>query len=136
MRLKQHYVLALASALLSSTFAAPSPAVAQVLAQNLTYTSIQPCRLFDTRVAGGALAANANREFNAVGVSSAGSLSSQGGNPSGCPIPGFEDLGHPQVQAIVINLTVVTPSGTGVLQAWPSDHSEPNASIMNFTQAE
>ena len=29
MRLKQHYVLALASALLSSTFAAPSPAVQQ-----------------------------------------------------------------------------------------------------------
>jgi Chaperone of endosialidase len=136
MRLKQHYVLALASALLSSTFAAPSPAVAQVLAQNLTYTSIQPCRLFDTRAAGGALAANANREFNAVGVSSAGALSSQGGNPSGCPIPGLDVDGLPQVQAIVINLAVVTPAGTGVLQAWPSDQIKPTASVLNFTAAE
>jgi Chaperone of endosialidase len=109
---------------------------AQVLAPNLLYTSMQPCRLFDTRVAGGELVANTNREFNAVGVSSAGSLSSQGGNPSGCPIPGFDVDFNPQVQAIIINLAVVTPSGTGVLQAWPSDQSEPNASVMNFTAAE
>jgi hypothetical protein len=109
----------------------------QVLAPNLIYTSMQPCRLFDTRVAGGALVANTSRQFNAVGVSSSGSLSGQGGNASGCPIPGFDPVNSsPQVQAIVINLAVITPSGTGVLQAWPSDQSKPNASIMNFTAAE
>lgn len=109
----------------------------QVLAPNLIYTSMQPCRLFDTRVAGGALVANASRQFNAAGVSSGGSLSGQGGNASGCPIPGFDPINSsPQVQAIVVNLTVITPSGTGVLQAWPSDQSKPNASVMNFTAAE
>jgi hypothetical protein len=115
---------------------ASSTVSAQVLVPNLIYTSIQPCRLFDTRVAGGALVANTSRQFNAVGVSSPGSLSSQGGNPNGCPIPGFVTAGIPQVQAVAINLTVVTPSGTGVLQAWPSDQSKPNASVLNFTAAE
>ncbi len=116
--------------------AAGSAANGQVLAPNLIYTSIQPCRLFDTRVAGGALVANVNRQFNVVGVSAPGSLSSQGGNPAGCPIPGFVGAESPQVQAVVINLAVVTPSGTGVLQAWPSDQSKPNASVLNFTAAE
>jgi Chaperone of endosialidase len=136
MQLRQHHILAIASGLLASSFAVPAPAAAQVLARNLTYTSIQPCRLFDTRVAGGALAANTKRTFKAVNVAAAGSLNAQGGNASGCPIPGFDVDGLPQVQAIVINLAVVTPSGTGVLQAWPSDQAEPTTSVMNFTAAE
>jgi Chaperone of endosialidase len=136
MRCRQHAVLALASGLLPALLVAGQPAAAQVLTPNLIYTTMQPCRLFDTRVAGGALVANVNRTFNAVAVSAAGSLSAQGGNPNGCPIPGVDLNNTPQVQAIVINLAVVTPSGTGVLQAWPSNLSKPNASVMNFTAAE
>jgi Chaperone of endosialidase len=109
-----------------------APAAAQ-LTPNLIYTSVQPCRLFDTRLAGGALSANASRQFNVVG---GGNLSGQGGNSSGCPIPGFDANSLAQVQAVVVNLAVITPSGTGVLQAWPSDQSQPNASVMNFTTAE
>jgi hypothetical protein len=108
---RQRHALVFVAAFLPPLFTSGSPAVAQVLAQNLIYTSMQPCRLFDTRVAGGALVANTNRQFDAVGVSSAGSLSSQGGNANGCPIPGFGVSSAPQVQAIVVNLTVVTPSG-------------------------
>src|SRR6202035_743143 len=65
-----------------------------------------------------------------------GNLSGQGGNSSGCAIPGFDANSLAQVQAIVVNLAVITPSGTGVLQAWPSDQSQPNASVRNFTTAE
>ena len=130
---RRHTLLPLQLATLALAGSALS---AQVLAPNLLYTSMQPCRLFDTRVAGGELVTNTSRQFNAVGVSSAGSLSSQGGDPSGCPIPGFDSYALAQVQAIAINLAVVSPSGTGVLTAWPSDQSEPNASIMNFTKDE
>jgi hypothetical protein len=136
MSCRVHHAMAVTGALLAALLAAGSPAVAQVLSQNLIYTSMQPCRLFDTRVAGGALVANTDRQLNAVGVASAGSLSSQGGNPSGCPIPGYDAFSLPQVQAIVVNLAVITPAGTGVLQAWPSDQTKPDSSVMNFTAAE
>ncbi len=125
--------LALASLVLAG-LAAPRPARAQVLSGNAVFNAIQPCRLFDTRGIG-KLAPGVHRTFNAVGVMTAGSLASQGGNPSGCPIPGFSGAG-PQVQAIVINLAVITPGGTGVLQAWGSDQPEPTASVLNFTAAE
>jgi Chaperone of endosialidase len=133
---RQHSWLALAGGLLSALWVVTAPAAAQVLTPNLIYTTMQPCRLFDTRVAGGALVANVSRTFDAVAVSAAASLSSQGGNPDGCPIPGVDLNNTLQVQAIVINLAVVTPSATGVLQAWPTDHTKPNASVMNFTAAE
>ncbi|HTQ80004.1 MAG TPA: tail fiber domain-containing protein [Thermoanaerobaculia bacterium] len=108
------------------------PASAQTLSQNLIYTSLQPCRLADTRSGGGRIqpgAANA-RTFNAVGVAAPGSLSSQGGNPNGCPVPGFIDL--PQVQAVLVNLVAVVPAGAGDLRAWPSDQTTPNAAVINY----
>jgi hypothetical protein len=36
----------------------------------LTYTPVNPCRILDTRVAGGALAANAQRQFDGYNASS------------------------------------------------------------------
>jgi hypothetical protein len=48
-------------------------------AADLVYTPITPCRILDTRVAGGAIASNASRDFNAV-VGSGGNFSSQGGS--------------------------------------------------------
>jgi Chaperone of endosialidase len=134
--MSRHRRYSLLSVHLATLALAGSALSAQVLAPNLVYTSIQPCRLFDTRVAGGALVANTVRHLNAVGVSAPGSLASQGGNSNGCPIPGFDSVPEAQVQAIVINLAVITPAGTGVLQAWPTDQSKPNASVLNFTSAE
>jgi hypothetical protein len=109
---------------------APRCVRAQTLSQGLIFTAIQPCRLVDTRVAGGALVPGTPRLFNAVGVGSAGSLSGQGGNPGGCPIPGFSDI--PQVQAVLLNVVAVTPAGAGDLRAWPSDQAAPTASIINY----
>ncbi len=121
--------------LLSAAFLALLPAVpssAQILSSHLLYNSIQPCRLIDTRLAGGAiLAGSANkRAFNIVGVSSPGSLTSQGGNPNGCPVPGFK--GFASVQAVVLNFVAVSPAGPGDLRAWPSDQPTPTASIINY----
>jgi hypothetical protein len=106
---------------------------AQALAQNLVYTAINPCRLVDTRAAGGILAANAERGFDIVGVQAAGALAAQGGDPSGCPIPGFTGgAGTGVVKAIALNVVAVGASGAGDLKAWPTDQSQPNASILNY----
>jgi hypothetical protein len=115
--------------------AAVGPAVrAQPLSQDLLYTSLQPCRLVDTRAAGGPIQPGSAgaRTFNVVGVSAPDSLASQGGSPNGCPVPGFADV--PQVQAVLLNVVAVTPSGPGDLRAWPTDQPIPMASILNFPQ--
>jgi hypothetical protein len=105
----------------------------QVLSTNLIFTSIQPCRVFDTRAQGVPLAAGGQRAFTVVGSSS--DFAGQGGHPGGCGIPGFLS-GSPQVQAVVINVIAVSPASTGDLRAWPSDQPEPAASILNYTAAE
>ena len=66
----------------------------QALSSNLVFTSLQPCRLFDTRVQNEPLAANTSRTFTVVGGSS--DFAGQGGEPGGCGIPGFVQ-GSPQV---------------------------------------
>ncbi len=130
-------VIGIMCLILSSVlFFTPLLAQAQTLSPNLLFTSLQPCRLVDTRMEGGAVmpgAAHA-RAFDAVGVSAPGSLSAQGGNPSGCPVPGFS--GFPQVQAVLLNITVAVPAGTGDLRAWSSDQPAPNASIINFASGQ
>jgi hypothetical protein len=104
---------------------------AQISIPSLLFTALTPCRLIDTRVMGGPLAAGVSRTFNVAGVGTPGSLASQGGNPNGCPIPGFQN-GFAQVQSVAINLIAVNPSGPGDLVAWPTDGGQPNASVLNY----
>jgi hypothetical protein len=110
----------------------PSAAAhAQISIPSLLFTAIPSCRLIDTRVMGGPLAAGSNRTFNVAGVGAAGSLASQGGDPNGCPIPGFK-VGVAQVQSVAINLIAVNPSGPGDLVAWPTDRTQPSTSVVNY----
>jgi hypothetical protein len=112
-------------------------AQAQVLSPNLVYTSVQPCRVFDTRGGGGPIAPGAGnaRTFNIVGNNSP-DFTGQGGHPGGCNIPGFftPNGGQPisQAQAVVINLIAVNAQGAGDLRAWPSDQAKPAASVLNY----
>jgi hypothetical protein len=105
--------------------------VAPVLGQSdrdLVYTPVTPCRIIDTRLAGGALAANTQRDFLATGVN----LSAQGGSPTGCNIP------FGPTSAVMFNFIAVTVTGVvgaGNLQAWawtPAVPPPPPASILNF----
>ena len=116
---------------LSALLLVDSGVGAQVLSPNLLYTTVQPCRLIDTRIAGGLLAAGSTRTFNVVGIGSPGSLSTQGGNPSGCPIPGFASSAA-VVKAVALNFIAVSAAGPGDLRAWPSDQTMPTASIINY----
>jgi hypothetical protein len=103
---------------------------AQVLSTNLIYTAIEPCRLIDTRVHDSPLVAGEPLVLNVVGSSN---LAFQGGSATGCPIPGFDtSQSAAQVQAVMVNVIAVGAAGPGDLVAWPSDHSQPTASILNY----
>jgi hypothetical protein len=103
------------------------PGLAQ--AQNLSYTSIAPCRIIDTRAsAAGALAANTTRTFHVVGTAS--DFTAQGGQAGGCGIPGFSP--GARAQAVVFNFVAVGPQGAGNIRAWASDETIPTASVLNY----
>lgn len=95
---------------------------------DLTYHTVAPCVVLDTRVAGGAFAANETRTYNVAG---SGSLASQGGSPAGCNIPGFSN-NIPQVQAVVLNVVALSPAGAGNLRVFAADTST-TTSVVNFT---
>ena len=81
--------------------------------------------MLDTRVAGGAIAANTTRSFDVTAVSD---YSFQGGNASNC---GVGDQGS--FAAAVINFTVVTPSAAGYITAFPFGAPQPLAATVNYT---
>jgi hypothetical protein len=86
---------------------------------NELYTGVTPCRLVDTRLAGGALHGTA-RNFDA-----SGNLTGQGG-ASSCGIPAH-------ATSIAVNITgIVETSGSGFLRGWAAGGSTPNATLLNF----
>lgn len=79
------------------------------------FHSISPCRLADTRSgSGGILPAKSPRVFPVRGL---------------CGIPS-------QATAVVVNLTVVGPTQTGFLTAWPADIPWPGVSTLTFNAGE
>lgn len=86
-------------------------------APDLTYHTVAPCTIVDTRVAGGAFAANETRTYNATG---SGSLASQGGSSTGCVIPGFSN-NIAQVQAVAMVITAINSTGAGYVSAYAAD---------------
>src|ERR1700680_1754943 len=92
---------------------APSPLGAQVLAPNLIYTSVQPCRVFDTRLSiNGQLVHNVPQTFNVVGPNvTSTTFTGQGGHSGGCALPYFDEFANPQVQAVVFNFVAVGSGG-------------------------
>jgi hypothetical protein len=94
---------------------------------HLLFVPLPPCRIIDTRVAGGKLAPAEQRDFRVAGT---GGFETQGGNSGGCGVPmGATD---PLAAAVVINFIAVDPTGAGHLTAWQFGQAEPFASIINF----
>ena len=85
------------------------------------FTSVTPCRLLDTRKAGGPIT-NADRSFVV-----SGSLAGQGGNSAGCGIPS-------NASAITINLTGISKF-TNVIRGWPYGATPPIATLLNYSPA-
>jgi lysophospholipase L1-like esterase len=94
----------------------PAPSTAE----DLQYTPVTPCRIVDTRLAGGAIPPGGVRSYDVRGA-----LASQGGNPSGCPSP----KGEPR--AVHVNVTVL-PLGNGNVRAFPFGSASPTASLVNY----
>lgn len=93
-------------------------------AADLTYVPITPCRIIDTRVAGGAIAATTVRSFDVTAV---GNFAFQGGESSNCGIGGAGGFA-----AAAINFTVVSPAGAGFITAFPYLATQPTAATLNY----
>jgi len=106
---------------------AGSPRVLGASAADLVFTPVAPCRIINTTVAGGPIAANTTRNFFVNG-STAGTFEGQGGTAGGCGIPDA-------ATAVAINFVAVGPAGPGDLRAfpWNATPSVPNASVINFS---
>jgi len=83
--------------------------------------TVTPCRLVDTRLAGGAIPANGFRSFLA-----AGPLQNQGG-AANCAVP------PGSAKAVYINVVAVGPAGPGHLTVHPYPLPVPLASTLNFS---
>lgn len=86
------------------------------------FTPIAPCRIVDTRLAGGRIASLQLRNFSAVGT---GSFSNQGG--ASCGIPSA-------ATAISASVLTVNPSAPGYLRIWSYGTPEPLASFTNYSR--
>ena len=91
---------------------------------DLVFNPITPCRIVDTRSAGGVITSSTYRSFKSWGAS----FTSQGGSPTDCGIPQSTN-----VAAIAVNLLVVSPVGGGWIAAWPNGLPRPLVSNLNFT---
>lgn len=93
--------------------------------QDLIFVPVTPCRIIDTRVAGGAIAANTTRNFDITAVAN---YSFQGGDATDCNVGAAGSFA-----AAAINFTVVTPGAAGYITAFPYLATQPLASTVNYT---
>ena len=84
------------------------------------YTPIAPCRIVDTRVAGGAIANLGTRSFHALG---AGSFAGQGG--ASCDIPS-------SATAVTGSIIATGSTGSGYLKVYGYGATEPTPSFLNY----
>jgi hypothetical protein len=107
--------------------AATSPVTAAGLgdfADNLVYTPINPCRIVDTRNAGGKISGGASRSFD---VDNTTSFAFQGGNNGPCGIP-FD-----VASAVEMTITSTNAAAVGFFTAWAVGSPQPLASVLNYT---
>jgi hypothetical protein len=101
----------------------PIPMLLGDVTDDLVYTPISPCRIVDTRNAGGPIAGGSERDFMGY---TATDFSSQGGiSGSTCGIPA-------NPSALMLNVTVVAPANAGYLTVWPFGTTRPLASSLNY----
>ncbi|AWV08600.1 hypothetical protein C9I47_2931 [Lysobacter maris] len=94
-------------------------------AADLVYVPVPPCRIFDTRVAGGIIGAGSTRNLDVTAI---GNYSGQGGDASNCNGVGAAG----SFAAAAINFSVVTPSAQGFITAFPFNTTRPLAATMAY----
>lgn len=105
---------------------ARAPIVARALgdvAQDLVFTPVQPCRIVDTRIAQGAVAAGQVRSYGAAGRSH---YIDQGGSTTNCglqsEVPG----------AVMLSVTAVTPAQPGYATVFTAGATRPETASVNY----
>lgn len=93
------------------------------LGEDLVYNPVQPCRIADTRVAGGIIGAEQTRNFRVAGVAS---YAVQGGSSGNC------GLQSETPSAVVLNVTAVTPSAAGFATVFPQGSPQPGTASVNY----
>jgi hypothetical protein len=103
-----------------------APAVGDA-ASDLLFVPVTPCRVIDTRLAGGKMNVGEVRSFRIAGTAG---FEAQGGKAGGCGIP----LGaaSPLAAAVAINIVAVQPEGSGNLRAWPFGDTVPLAAVITY----
>lgn len=97
---------------------------------DLVFTPINPCRIVDTRNAGGKITGAIFRSFIAWAATSgtnANSYAAQGGSATNCGIPQ-----NTNIAAVALNLVVVGPAADGWIAAWPYGTTMPLVSNLNY----
>lgn len=90
-------------------------------ARDLVYTMVTPCRIVDTRNAGGRMGAGETRSFSSSGAS----FVAQGGAVSDCAMPA-------DASAVVLNVVAVRPDIDGYITVYPYGFNRPNAASLNY----
>lgn len=89
---------------------------------DLVFTPLTPCRIVDTRNAGGRIAAGATRRYEAFTTTD---FTAQGGANGDCGIP-------ENASAITVKIAASRPAINGYLTIFPSDEPQPLASSLNY----
>lgn len=89
---------------------------------DLVYTPMTPCRIVDTRIAGGPIAGGGMRSFVAF---TSTDFTAQGGDASNCGIPA-------NASALTVKITASQPSLNGYFTVYPSNEARPLASSLNY----
>ena len=97
-------------------------------ASDLVYVPVAPCRLLDTRVAGGQIGANSSRSFD---VAAATDYTAQGGAATNCNIGNVSGIA-----SAVVNFTVVGPAYGGFVTAHAFGTTLPLAATVNYATGE
>jgi hypothetical protein len=106
-----------------------TPASALDGVEDLVFTPVDPCRIVDTRNTGaGAIAGGTSRGFYAWGFPD---FSFQGGSATDCG-----GLSQQAPQAIVVNVTVVSPAALGYATLYPANAAQvPTAATLIYPSA-
>lgn len=90
---------------------------------DLVFTPITPCRIVDTRTAGGVIPSATSRVFKGA----AANYNAQGGSATNCGLPTTASIA-----ALAVNLLVIVPTGEGWIAAWPVGTTMPLVSNLNY----
>jgi hypothetical protein len=87
-----------------------------------SFVPITPCRIVDTRLAGGRFASGTTRNYRVSGTTG---FVGQGGKSGGCGIPANAD-------AIAASMTANAPTVGGYMRAYPIGTAEPTATFLTY----